>query len=166
MGTRMLPVGKYRSQSGFAYLMLLASIVVIAILSQISTLLSSTLMQIDREAELLFRGLAYKNAIASYYNAGGKKKVYPENLDLLSKDPRFANKKHIRTLYSDPVSDDEWVSLEAIDGGVQGIASASSHKPLKQGNFPVGLDAFEKSESYSEWVFIYKPKKIKKKIKD
>jgi hypothetical protein len=47
--------------------------------------------------------------------------------------------------------------IRAQDGGIQGVASQSRKKPRKSGNFPLGLESFENTEHYSEWVFIYDP---------
>lgn len=38
------------------------------------------LLQSNREAELLFRGEAYRNAIGSYYEASPGVKVFPKTL--------------------------------------------------------------------------------------
>ena len=67
------------------------------------------IVQADREAELLFRGQAYRRAIESYYRANG---VYPRALEDLLKDPRFPSKRHIRSLYPDPMGKGQaWLLL-------------------------------------------------------
>lgn len=147
------------SAQGFTYVMVLAAIVVVGILAEVATLATSRIVSADREAELLFRGLAYKAAIKSYYEAGKPTKSFPRSLAALLRDPRFPNKRHIRTLYSDPMGKEEteWTSIPASDGGIAGVASESQKEPLKKANFPEGLESFEGMTAYSEWIFEYKP---------
>ncbi len=151
------------NQRGFTYVMVLAAVVVMGILAEAAVVLSSRLVQVDREAELLFRGHAYRRAIRSYYEAGKPIKAFPRDLDDLLDDPRFAHKRHLRTLYPDPLARDnkdkkgEWSLLRAPDGGISGVSSSSREEPLKQANFPKDLEKFEGAQSYSEWVFEYSP---------
>ena len=51
----------------------------------------------------------------------------------------------------------EWRLIRAIDGGIAGVASASTDGPLKQANFPPELLKFTGAKSYSEWLFEYVP---------
>lgn len=140
--------------------MVLAIVVVVGILADAAVTLSSRMVQADHEAELLFRGLAYRNAIKSYYEAGNPVKTYPRVLTDLLKDPRFPNRHHLRKLYSDPMAKDnkgEWLLVRAADGGIAGVASASREEPLKRANFPRGLEKLEAAQSYSDWIFEYTP---------
>lgn len=140
--------------------MVLAAVVVVGILADAAVALSSRMVQADREAELLFRGLAYRNAIKSYYEAGNPVKTYPRALADLLKDPRFPNRHHLRKLYSDLLAKDgkgEWLLVRAADGGISGVASSSQDEPLKRANFPKGLEKLEAAQSYSDWVFEYTP---------
>ena len=146
------------SQRGFTYLMVLAAVVIVAILAEAAVALSSRMAQADREAELLFRGQAYRDAIKSYYDAGTPVKTFPRALEDLLKDPRFANKHHLRALYADPFGQGkDWVLVRAADGGIAGVASSSKEEPLKKANFPKGLEKFEAAQSYSDWIFEYTP---------
>ncbi len=152
-------VGKLPSnQRGFTYIMVLAAVVVVGILADAAVAMSSRMVQADREAELLFRGQAYRHAIQSYYLAGNPVKTYPRALEDLLKDPRFVSKHHLRTLYADPLGQGkDWVLVRAPDGGIAGVTSASKAEPLKKANFPQGLEKFEAAQSYSDWVFEYNP---------
>jgi type II secretory pathway pseudopilin PulG len=143
--------------------MVLAAVVVLGILAEAATLMTSRLVQADREAELLFRGQAYRRAIKSHYEAGGPVKAFPRSLEDLLQDPRFPNKRHIRALYPDPVSRDgkkQWLLIRAPDGGIAGVASASRGEPLKKANFPKGLEKFEGAQSYADWIFEYTPQPV------
>jgi type II secretory pathway pseudopilin PulG len=141
--------GKRRSSPargrGFTYIAVLAAVVIVGILAEAGRATTWHALKKDREAELLFRGLAYRNAIRSFHLAHG---VFPRT------------RRHIRKLYADPTSKDEkpeWRLVRAIDGGIAGVASASSDTPLKQANFPVEVEKFTGAQSYSEWIFEYVP---------
>ena len=41
------------------------------------------------------------------------------------------------------------------DGGIKGVASTSGDKPLKQANFPPGMEGFTGAATYAAWVFEY-----------
>lgn len=144
-------------QAGFTYVMVLAAVIIIGILAEAATAVSSRSVQVDREAELLFRGQAYQRAIRSYYEAGNPIKQYPRNLDDLLKDPRFpGNRHHLRALYRDPMVKDgegEWLLVRAADGGIAGVASSSMEEPLKRANFSRGLERFAGAKAYAEWTF-------------
>jgi type II secretory pathway pseudopilin PulG len=158
--TRISTAGKRRnSQGGFTYVAVLAAVVVAGILVETATTVTSHVVQAEREAELLFRGQAYRNAIKSYYEAG-QSKTYPRSLEDLVRDPRFPNKRHIRVLYPEPMTmrgKGEWVLVHAPNGGIAGVSSPSTAAPIKQGNFPKDLQEFSGATSYSEWIFQYQP---------
>ncbi len=145
--------------------MVLVAIVVIGILAGVANTATSQIIQRDREEELIFRGMAYRNAIQHYYAVAGR---YPRSLADLVKDSRFAHRPYLRTLYTDPVTDKEksgaskpenggWQLIRAADGGIAGVASRSRQEPLRKANFPIGLEKFEGAKRYSDWVFEYVP---------
>jgi type II secretory pathway pseudopilin PulG len=139
--------------------MVLVAVIIVGLLAGIGTQVVSRLLQADREAELLFRGQAYMNAIKRYYITGN---TFPRSLNDLLLDPRFANKRYLRALYPDPMGKDkkEWILIRGRDGGISGVASAGKEPPLKQVNFPKGLEKFQGAKSYSDWVFEYVPKPV------
>lgn len=143
----------------------------IAIMVEVASVSNQYHSKRDKENELIFRGQAYVQAIKSYYEAKPKHKIYPTNLDDLISDSRFVYKRHIRKLYKDPVTNDDWQEIKGIDGGIIGVMSTSTEQPLKQNNFPKGLEHFENSTKYSSWHFEYIPvitgskSKINKTIK-
>lgn len=150
--------GKRRSSArGFTYVAVLAAVVIVGLIAEAGRGTTWHALKKDREAELLFRGLAYRNAIRSFHLAHG---VFPRTLEDLEKDPKSPARRHIRRLYADPMSKDdkpEWRLVRAIDGGIAGVASASSEPPLKQANFPVEVEKFTGAQSYAEWIFEYVP---------
>ncbi len=150
-------VGKQnKSQHGFTYILVMVALVVIAILAEMATVSNQYRIKRDKEAELLFRGQAYMRAIESYYHAKKELKIYPKNLEDLLNDPRFAHKRHIRRLYTDPLTEEDWQLVRAPDGGIAGVVSSSRDMPLKQSNFPKQLKQFTGAEQYSDWTFEYK----------
>ena len=139
--------------------MILVAVLITGIFAEVATIYVSRSRQMDREAELLFRGTAYRNAIKSYYESGKPIKSYPRSLDDLVKDPRTAYKSHLRKLYSDPFGKENssWKLLRADDGGISGLSSQSTEIPLKTGSFSQGYEKFQSATSYADWVFEYAP---------
>lgn len=163
MRTRISIAGKVRTnQAGFTYLMLLAAVIIVGIVAGVANTSTWYLVRSDREAELLFRGQAYMNAIRSYYKAGQGLKTYPRTLDDLLADARFPDHRpHLRRLYADPMArgeDKSWTLIQASDGGIAGVISKSGDEPLKKANFPKDLRHLAGAGSYTEWMFEYKPK--------
>ena len=142
--------------------MVLVAVIVLGILMEVATIHTSRAQQAEREAELLYRGMAYRNAIKSYYEDGKPVKTYPKSLEDLVKDPRSAHKRHLRALYPDPMSKDksEWLLIRAADGGISGVASAGKDAPIKTANFPAGLERLEGAKSYADWIFEYAPSQV------
>lgn len=158
MKIRMSPAGNsIQHQQGFTYLLILAALVVIGILAEVVTQSEFMRLKRDKEQELLFRGVAYQQAIKSYVKASRHGKQFPRHLDDLVSDPRFANKKHIRQAYNDPITSEDWLLIKDKTGGITGVTSSSKQKPLKQKFFPLGMETFEEANHYSDWVFEYRP---------
>jgi hypothetical protein len=139
--------------------MVLAAIVITGILLGVADVQTSHAIKREREEELLYRGLAYRAAIRSYYEAGTPVKSFPRELQDLLKDSRSVHKRHIRALYPDPMAHGkgEWKVVRGADGGISGVASTSKDTPLKTANFPSGLEKFDAAKTYEEWVFEYAP---------
>jgi type II secretory pathway pseudopilin PulG len=152
------PAGKTAgSQKGFTYAAVLAAVVIVGIAAEITYLSTVRIVQAEREAELLFRGQAYYRAIERYYRAN---RSYPRSLEDLLEDPRSPSRRHIRALYQDPMAKETgqgWLLIRASDGGIGGVASRASGKPIKTANFPASFDKFNGAGSYSDWVFEYVP---------
>ncbi len=161
-----LPAGMPRNslnrERGFTYAMVLVAIVLVGIFAGVANMATSRIVQADREEELMFRGMAYRNAIQRYYAVAAR---YPRSLDELLKDPRFAYRSYLRAPYHDPMAGEEsdvnksggWRLVRAADGGIAGVASRSGQEPMKKANFPLGLEKFDGAKSYAEWIFEYSP---------
>ena len=144
-------------QQGFTYVGFLILVAVTGAGLAAYGEIASHAAQREKEAELLFRGNQYRQGIASYYK---KESRYPPSLDELVEDKRYPMPvRHLRKLYSDPVTGSpEWGLVEAPGGsGVMGVYSRSPHKPIKTGNFPQANQEFEKAAAYADWKFVHSP---------
>lgn len=118
--------------------------------------IASHAAQREKEAELLFRGIAYQAAIGSYYKVQQR---WPQSLEQLIEDKRYPMPvRHLRKLYSDPMTGKpDWGLVEAPGGGVMGIYSRSNEIPIKTANFSSANQAFAKARAYSDWKFVHSP---------
>jgi len=154
-----MPKQPLQSEGGYAYVMVLVAVTVLAILASVSSVLVSYQVKHDKEMELLFRGQAYEQAIGAYYSASppGKAPAYPQKLEDLLSDPRFLNRRYLRSLYPEPFGAG-WSLVRGRDGGIVGVASQSREKPAMQDHFPPEAANFAGAAHYSDWIFIYHPK--------
>ena len=143
-----------KAEGGYTYLTMLIVVFTVTLAAQATWMPSSTASVREQERELIFRGQAYKAAIASYYFADPERPSLPRSLEDLLDDPRFPGLRHIRSLYADPISKIRW-SVISVDGGIIGVAPTSDGQPMKVSGFSSGLEGFENSESYSDWKFVF-----------
>ena len=148
-------------QSGFTYIGLLIAVMLMGIMSSAAATLWSFSAQREREAELLFIGHQYRQAIAAYYAAGGTGFQYPRELQDLLEDNRAPSpRRFLRQLYRDPMTGQaDWQLIRTNDGGILGIVSNSHAKPIKRSNFRDVDSAFELTECYCDWQFVYQPRR-------
>jgi len=147
------------SQRGFTYIWVLLAVVALGGGLAAYGESWSHGMQREKEAELLFIGNEYRRAIAQYYdNTPAGYRRYPERLEDLLKDERFAfTRRYLRRLYRDPVTGAAWGIVKAPEGGIMGVYSQSSEAPAKTANFRKDDQEFSKAERYSEWRFVFSP---------
>lgn len=116
----------------------------------------STAAKREKEAELLYIGEQYQQALASYYRASpGSVKRYPSNLDLLLADNRFPHVvRHLRRIWRDPMTGAALWGVERDgSGGISGVYSLSEDQPIKQANFGPSREHLTGTMSYRHWVF-------------
>lgn len=90
------------SEHGFVYLWALFSVVLAGVAIAGAGQMWQVKSQRDKEAELMFIGEEFRKAIMSYHNAN---KQYPSTLEDLLKDSRSVNiKRHLRKIYTDPMT--------------------------------------------------------------
>lgn len=147
------------AQGGFTYLGVMIIVAIMGLgLAALGTIYSQT-AQRDKEAELLFVGGQFRDAIRSYYRSGPGG-VYPKKLEDLLEDKRFPMPvRHLRRIYRDPITGStDWGLVETPDkAGIMGVFSRSADKPIKQGNFAAGEAAFDDADNYTKWTFVYTP---------
>ena len=156
VGARSVTPG-WRGDCGAALLVVLFMVVLLGLAASLAGQSLSALMQREREAELLWRGLQYRQAIASYYQG---KKMYPTKLEDLVRDPRFPGVvRHLRRLYNDPMTGQEWELVKDPAQTLIGVRSTSELTPFQQTGFPTGLEDLEGKSAYREWEFVFIPAK-------
>jgi len=111
------------------------------------------------EDELIFIGAQFRQALRSWHEAApaGRAPRGPLRAEDLLLDPRFAQpQRHLRHLPPDPMTGRaDWVLLRARDGGIVGLHSASSRRPVRQANFPSDFFHFEHRGRYRDWWFTW-----------
>ena len=155
-GSRPPCQGVKAGQRGFTYLGFLLFVALAGAGLAAYSELASHSAQREKEAELLFRGEQYREAIASYWK---KEQRYPKALAELLEDKRYPMPvRHLRRLYREPITgQDEWGLVEAPEGGVMGVYSPSEDEPIKSGNFSVRNQEFADAAKYADWKFVHVP---------
>lgn len=143
-------------QPGFSYIGLLIFVAILGVMSASAVSTGSTLERRSQEVELLFIGSQFREAFKSYYDDTPAGQLpYPKSLAELVKDDRFPQpRRHLRKIFVDPMTGrTDWGLVPAPGGGIAGVFSLSSGKPIKTAKFPAEFADFEGKENYSEWVF-------------
>ena len=142
-------------QRGFGYLMVLFSLAAIGLTLAGAGQVWHTSVQRDKEADLLFVGEAYRQAIASYYaNAVGPAKQYPRTLhDLLEDRRSLVTQRHLRKLYFDPMSGETDWGLVMAGDRITGVYSRSQAAPLRTQHTGKN-ENFNGAKRYSDWIFV------------
>ena len=112
------------------------------------------IVQREKEADLLAKGMEIQNALALYsatMKAGRMvpMEVYPQSLAELTRLP----KPYLRKVYSDPMSGGDWEYIRAPTGGIMGVRSKDKGKPIKERDFPLQVRHFEGRKTYKDWMF-------------
>lgn len=145
-------------QGGFAYIWTLMLVALMSAGLAIGCELYATSAQREKEAQLLFVGHEFRQALGRYLEAKGAPGMaqYPLTLEDLLQDPRFPGAKHhLRRLYADPVTGKAEWALVRQQGRIVGVHSLSVAQPIKQGNFREEDRGFNGKQRYADWVFTY-----------
>ncbi len=145
---------------GFTYLSLLFFVAVLSVGLATVAVSWQTARQREKEAELLFAGAAFREAIALYYNRSpGGIQEFPKRLDDLLQDPRYPDaRRYLRRIYRDPMNADaKWGTIAAPDGGIMGVHSLSTGKPIKTSGAGAQGPDFDAAATYADWKFVYLP---------
>jgi len=151
----------FRSSDGFTYMAALFMVVIMGIMLGAVGQSMRVIMKREKEKELIFRGLQYRDAIERWSKKGVPLKDLKDLVEpTVSSNIDRSKDRLLRKLYKDPMTaDGKWKTLPNPPDPVQGItgvASTSNDEPFKQGNFPEVIKNFEGKKKYSEWVFEYK----------
>jgi type II secretory pathway pseudopilin PulG len=146
-----------RNVHGSTYLVLMFLIVIMAISVTVVARQWKTVVQREKEADLLWRGIEIQTAIQFFSNSKKLGSVvpgekYPLTLEELTKPP----KPFLRKAYKDPITGGDWQYIpDPATGGIRGVRSTSTLTPLKQHQFPAAVAHFEGFDKYNQWVFQY-----------
>lgn len=157
MAHHILP-GETMRQRGFTYLILLFMIAIMGAVLAATSTVWHTLVQREKEQELLDAGHAIRQAIGLYHDrTPGPIKQYPKKLkDLLEDKRQLALTRYLRKIYIDPMTaTDKWGLVTGSDGTIMGVYSLSTATPVKTGNFDLLDKDFAGTTSYQDWRFVY-----------
>lgn len=145
-------------QRGFTYVGLLLVAMSSAALAAAASLWSIDSRR-DKEAELLFVGGQFTQAIAAFRERtpAGQMQRFPRTLEELLDDKRWpTTRRHLRQVHVDPMTGRrEWGIVDAPGGGVLGVYSLSQAQPVKRGGFAPEHEDFAAADSYRGWRFVY-----------
>jgi len=147
----------HRAQGGFTYVIVLFAAAVAAVVATRAMEGNAASQRVVTEAELLYVGALYRDAIRSYHDGSpGVMPEYPESLDDLLEDKRMSTlRRHLRKKLRDPVTgSDKWGEIR-VDGRIVGVYSLSTRQPQKQGGFSAEDERFAGASSYQDWKFIH-----------
>ena len=148
--------GHLHNTVGITYLALMFSIVLIGISVSAAARQWTVMVQREKEADLIAKGIEIQNALA-LYSASMKigrimpTEMYPQSLAELTRTP----KPYLRRVYQDPISGGDWEYMRAPTGGIMGVRSKSKVKPIKERDFPLAVRHFEGRKTYHDWMFQY-----------
>lgn len=141
-------------QGGFGYLLVLFVLAGLGILLAGTGQVWHTTAQRDKEAQLLFVGQQFRQALASYRDRSpdGAPNA-PATLQELLEDKRFPTPlRHLRRLWRDPITNDTEWGLQKLGDRIVGVHSRSQAQPLRTA-FEARDAVFTGTETYAQWVF-------------
>ncbi len=141
-------------QQGFGYLLVLFALAAMGVTLAGAGQVWHTTAQRDKEAELLFIGNQFRQAIGAYYaQTPGEVKQYPARLEDLLEDKRFPEpRRHLRQLYRDPMTGSIQWGLVKMGERITGVYSLSEGTAFRTDFY--GRDAvFAGTTHYAQWVF-------------
>lgn len=152
--------GAWGPEAGVTYMALLFVIAIMGVTLAATGMVWHTVAKRSKEAELLWVGQQYRQAIKQYYHATPGASGYPADLKDLLKDPRqLGTRRYLRKLYPDPITGkDDWGLVKTQDQKrITGVYSLSEDEPIKVANFDDVDKDFAGKSSYQEWKFVFSP---------
>src|SRR5713226_10152584 len=144
-----------QEERGVTYLLVMLAVVLMGISVSVAAKQWKAVVQREREAELLGRGIEIQTALAAYSaqqkkgRVGFSGEIYPLTLEELIKQP----KPVLRKAYKDPMTGNDWEYVRDPTGRMKGVRSKSKAEPFKQKGFPPVVRHFDGLTSYNDWVF-------------
>lgn len=143
------------TERGFTYLVLLFVLAMGAAgLGALATQWQAA-AQREREAELLFRGQQFVQALGRFAAAtpAGQPRA-PRSLDDLLDDRRVTPAaQHLRRLYADPFTGQpDWRLLRDAQGGIVGLHSRATQRAWRRHDLPVPMPARQPA-TVGDWQF-------------
>jgi type II secretory pathway pseudopilin PulG len=146
-------------QRGFTYVGLLLLVAMSSAALAAAGSLWSIESRREKEADLLFIGEQFTQAISSFRDRtpAGQMQRFPQRLEELVDDRRWPTpRRHLRQVYVDPMTGTrEWGLVTAPGGAILGVHSLSEGQPLKRAGFAPEHEDFAVAASYREWRFVY-----------
>jgi hypothetical protein len=139
---------------GYTFPLMLIIVAAMAFAAMRLDVAQSYRLKRDKEADLLFRGLAYKRAIKAFHSKNSR---YPRQLKELADDRDSSKPRFMRQLYKDPVTGGEFKLILGSEGAIMGVVSASRDVPFKKVDFDKELEDFGNAKTYANWKFETKP---------
>ncbi len=151
---------RIEDQRGFTLILVLVLVVILGLALGMAGTTWKDFMQRSREEELFWRGDQYRRALKSYnqLTQGKGSQASPNSLEDLVRDPRSLQMvRHLRRIYPDPMTGEDWDLVKDPGGRIVGVRSKSDLAPFRKSGFPKEYENFEGLTKYSEWEFIYTP---------
>ena len=145
-----------RNDAGFTYIGVLFAVVLAGVALSLTAEVWRTTSQRAKEAQLLYVGGQYMQAIQRFRQQGANapNPPYPKTFEELLRDPRYPDvRRYLRKVFVDPMTGKaDWGIVRAPDGGIMGVYSTSNDKAIRVAPTVngVALDG----EKYSDWRFV------------
>lgn len=151
---------KRTREGGFTYLGVLFLVGLMTLTAGMASAVWSTAQHRENERQLIFAGRQLQTAIERYAQSAragdpqGAGARYPHRLEDLLRDPRALEmRRHLRQLYTDPMTGErEWGLIRLGDGAIVGVHSLSTRRPL--GGPPDAVTSRAGEGRYRDWQFI------------
>jgi type II secretory pathway pseudopilin PulG len=141
---------------GYALLALLILVAISGLALGAASTIWTTTSTRDKEQQLIWTGLQFRDAISSYVKNSPGGAQYPRRLGDLLEDPRFPNvRRHLRQIYRDPFTGEANWGLVKNGDLIIGVYSLAPGAPIKKAGFAAGLESFAEASSYGDWKFVY-----------
>jgi type II secretory pathway pseudopilin PulG len=146
-----------RREQGFIYIALLIGLAIVGIGLGATSEVWTQSRQREKEAELLFIGNQFRQAITNFYQQSPPAaRRFPMTIDELVNDVRAPDKPahHLRKLYADPMTGEpNWGEVRLPGGQLVGVFSQSQDTPFKVFGFAQRDKDFLDKEHYADWIF-------------